>query len=165
MQLTSLETGFQHVWWNGNCPVEDPSQAPSKEDPRRTEVTHTVAGLRKKKKSKKKKKSSKNSSALTKVTAKEAAWLTATRQHNAAVQIECSIWARFPRISTLWAKRTNSTLKVQTFSFSSTHTQMLWREKNHKQMKKNQNKNKPKTPTTKTPSSVHTQVWKWRDLL
>lgn len=45
MQLTSLETGFQHVWWNGNCPVEDPSQAPSKEDPGHTEVTHAAAGL------------------------------------------------------------------------------------------------------------------------
>lgn len=43
-QLTGLETRFQHVWWNGNCPVEDPSQAPSKQDPRHTEVTHTVAG-------------------------------------------------------------------------------------------------------------------------
>jgi len=65
MQLTSLETGLQHVWWNGNCPVEDPSQASGKEDPRHTEVTHTVAGLgwggRNKKKEYKKKEKTKKS--------------------------------------------------------------------------------------------------------
>lgn len=60
MQLTGLETGFQHIWWNGNRPVEDSSQAPSKEDPGRTEFTHTVArvgsGGRKKEEKKKLKK-------------------------------------------------------------------------------------------------------------
>lgn len=136
MQLTGLETGFQHIWWNGNRPVEDPGQAASKQDPGRTELTHTWhewGGRKKERKKEEKNLKSKTPSVLPKATSKEAASLTAGRQHNAA-DTECSIWAGFPRIGALWAKCTNSSLTVQSFSFSSTHANALGRKQTNKHL-------------------------------
>lgn len=90
---------------------------------------------------------------LTKVTIKKTAWVAARRQHNAA-ETECSIWATFSR----W---TNSTLKIQIFLFSSTHTHALGKKKKPTSQPTNQTPKFNKAPQ----HFVHIQGWKWRGLL
>lgn len=153
MQLTSLETWFQHVWWDGNCPVEDPSQASSKEDPRHTEVTHTVAGSerggRKKwKKDLKRRKMSNSLFWLRWQSKRQSGWQP---EGSIMLQRQCSIWTTFPR----W---TNSTPKIQLFLFSSAHTHALGKKK----PKQPKQRTKPPKKSNKAPQHfVRIQGWNY----